>query len=244
MDIWSEFAGPNAAYVEELYERYRRDPQSVDEATRQYFDGFPTRPAAEPAGERGDRGAGAAGGERAVTALVNLANAIRDYGHLAAQLDPLGAAPPGDPALDLALHAVTEARPRRAAGPPGRRTAGEQRARRSRRDPAAARGLLCRTWATTTRTSANRKPAPGCARRPSRGRFRPPQDPIDPVALLDRLTQVEAFEQFLQQFYPGKTRFSIEGLDMLVPILDEVIAAAAEERRSATSSSAWRTAAG
>ena len=56
------------------------------------------------------------------------------------------------------------------------------------------------------------------------GRFRAPADPIDPVALLDRLTQVEVFERFLQRTFPGKTRFSIEGLDMLVPILDEVIA--------------------
>ena len=60
------------------------------------------------------------------------------------------------------------------------------------------------------------------------GRFRAPADPIDPVALLDRLTQVEAFERFLHRSFPGKTRFSIEGLDMMVPILDEVIAESAE----------------
>jgi len=60
------------------------------------------------------------------------------------------------------------------------------------------------------------------------GRFRAPSDPIDPVALLERLTQVEAFERYLQRVFPGKTRFSIEGLDMLVPILDEVIGDAAE----------------
>jgi 2-oxoglutarate dehydrogenase E1 component len=61
-----------------------------------------------------------------------------------------------------------------------------------------------------------------------RGRFRAPQDPIDPVALLDRLSQVEAFERFLHRTFPGKTRFSIEGLDMLVPILDEVIGESGE----------------
>ncbi len=61
-----------------------------------------------------------------------------------------------------------------------------------------------------------------------RGRFRAPADPIDPVKLLDRLSEVEAFERFLQRTFPGKTRFSIEGLDMLVPVLDEVIAESGE----------------
>src|SRR5438105_1583256 len=60
------------------------------------------------------------------------------------------------------------------------------------------------------------------------GRFRAPADPIDPAGLLDRLTQIEAFERFLHRTFPGKTRFSIEGLDTLVPILDEVISEAAE----------------
>ncbi|MDX1664820.1 MAG: 2-oxoglutarate dehydrogenase E1 component, partial [Candidatus Promineifilaceae bacterium] len=55
------------------------------------------------------------------------------------------------------------------------------------------------------------------------GRFRPPEMPVDREALLQRLTQVEVFELFLHRFFPGKTRFSIEGLDMMVPVLDEII---------------------
>ena len=59
------------------------------------------------------------------------------------------------------------------------------------------------------------------------GQFRPPKDPINDVELLDRITQVEAFERFLHRTFPGKTRFSIEGLDMMIPILDEIISDAA-----------------
>src|SRR5690606_8323725 len=58
--------------------------------------------------------------------------------------------------------------------------------------------------------------------------FYPPNDPIDPVKLLRRLTEVEAFERFIHRIFPGKHRFSIEGLDMMVPILDEMIGASAE----------------
>ena len=70
-------------------------------------------------------------------------------------------------------------------------------------------------------------------RRSSRGRSVRPTDPIDGRELLDRITQVETFERFLHRTFPGKTRFSIEGLDMMVPILDEIIA---RRRRSAACS--------
>ena len=49
MNLWNEFHGPNAGYVVELYERYRRDPQSVDAATRALFERW-TPPEAPAAG--------------------------------------------------------------------------------------------------------------------------------------------------------------------------------------------------
>jgi 2-oxoglutarate dehydrogenase E1 component len=49
------------------------------------------------------------------------------------------------------------------------------------------------------------------------------------AALLDRITQVDVFERFLHRTFPGKTRFSIEGLDMLVPILDEIMCGASDQ---------------
>ncbi len=62
------------------------------------------------------------------------------------------------------------------------------------------------------------------------GRFSVKHDPIDRVELLRRLTQVEAFEHFLQRSFTGKTRFSIEGLDVLVPLLDVVVGSAADAK--------------
>ena len=43
------------------------------------------------------------------------------------------------------------------------------------------------------------------------------------TALLKRLTAVEGFEQFLHKTFVGQKRFSIEGVDMLVPVLDEIV---------------------
>src|SRR5699024_2271441 len=41
--------------------------------------------------------------------------------------------------------------------------------------------------------------------------------------LLDRITQVEGFEAFLQKTFVGQKRFSIEGLETMVPMLDEIV---------------------
>jgi len=54
-------------------------------------------------------------------------------------------------------------------------------------------------------------------------RFHPDNLPTQRLELLERLTQVEVFETFLNRMFPGKTRFSIEGLDTMIVILDEVI---------------------
>src|SRR6187431_1331273 len=45
----------------------------------------------------------------------------------------------------------------------------------------------------------------------------------DQVALLERLISVETLERFLHKAYLGQKRFSIEGLDTMVPMLDVII---------------------
>jgi 2-oxoglutarate dehydrogenase E1 component len=52
----------------------------------------------------------------------------------------------------------------------------------------------------------------------------PTLDPTEKKALLERIHQVEGLEQFLHRAYLGQKRFSLEGTDMLVPMLDNAIA--------------------
>ena len=68
----------------------------------------------------------------------------------------------------------------------------------------------------------------GCVRRSSRGSSGRRRIRSTASSCSHRITQVETFERFLHRTFPGKTRFSIEGLDMMVPILDEIIHDAAE----------------
>ncbi len=235
MPIFSDFYGPNAGYVIDRYEKYLQDPSSVTDAEREFFSQLSpiqlaqlegVSPAAAPVTAAAEPGLD----PLKVAGAINLAQAIRWYGHFEAQLDPLGTPPPGDPALRLETYGLKEADLRRIPAELLGGIAGELIGGRGgtaldviedlrqiysanigfdylqNRDPEE------RQW---LRHAAESR------------RFAPENDPIDPAALLERLTQVETFEHFLQRAFVARTRFSIEGLDMLVPILDEIIGRAA-----------------
>ncbi|MEO6223233.1 MAG: 2-oxoglutarate dehydrogenase E1 component [Vicinamibacterales bacterium] len=235
----NDFQGVNEGYVLELYDRWRQDPQSVDQAAREYFE---TRPFDAPAARSGQApnleprtsdlgpgtsnlGPGTSDPARFVGA-VNLAQSIRRYGHLAAQIDPLGARPVGDPTLQPETHGVTEddLRAMPASLMRGHIAEGSE----TMWDVVTKlRGLYCSTTGFDSAHIFVPEEREWLREVVETGRFHAPADPIDTIALLERLTDVEAFERFLHRTFPGKTRFSIEGLDTLVPILDEVIGEAA-----------------
>ncbi|GIK37667.1 MAG: 2-oxoglutarate dehydrogenase E1 component [Chloroflexota bacterium] len=222
MSTWGDFHGPNLGYILELYERYQQNPSAVDAATRAYFQHW------KPPGNGVDRLAPPSTTQLdQLSGVVNLAQAIREYGHLAAQLDPLGSPPPGDPSLDPATYGLTEENLRQL---PASLVGGPVAAEAS--NALEAIEALRRIYSHTIGYDYDHLRLPEerewLRQVAEAGTFCPPKDPIDSLALLERLTQVEVFEQFLQRTFPGKTRFSVEGLDMLIPILDEIIGDAAE----------------
>jgi 2-oxoglutarate dehydrogenase E1 component len=219
------FAGVNAGYVLELYERYRHNPESVDPATRAAFEkwnpaeleGTTSEPASAPASAN----------VRAVVAATILADSIRRYGHLAAQLDPLGSPPIGDPSLSPETYEISaddlKQLPGSLVGGPVAETSATayEAIEKLRRVYCSSTGFDYSHIFVPEERDWLRHAAES-------GRFLPPLDPESSDALLARMTQVEVFERFLQRTFPGKTRFSLEGLDMLVPILDEIISGAAD----------------
>jgi 2-oxoglutarate dehydrogenase E1 component len=231
MNPWDQITGANAGYVYELYERYLRDPSSVDDATRQAFATWtPAEPDARvaPVAPVALAAPVAPADLQSGIAAFNLAESIRRFGHLAARLDPLGVRDPiGDPSLHPQSHGLTNDTLARlpAAIVSGPAAAGAANALE-------AVEKLREIYCSTTGHDYNhvfvpdqrawlRHAVESCL-------FRPPNDPIEGRELLDRITEIETFERFLHRTFPGKTRFSIEGLDMMVPILDEIIHDAAE----------------
>jgi 2-oxoglutarate dehydrogenase E1 component len=184
---------------------------------------------------------GAAGGVedlKFVTAAYALVRAHRNFGHLAARLDPLGAEPPGDPALDpVPLGLTPEILARIPAEVlriyvPGR-TLAEALPHLS--------ATYCGTIAYEVEHIGSHQERVWLRQVIESGEHRKPLTPEEKKQLLARLTAVETLERFLHKAYLGQKRFSIEGLDVTVPMLDLTVElAGASGARSAVFGMAHR----
>jgi 2-oxoglutarate dehydrogenase E1 component len=224
------FYGPNAGYVLELYEHYLEDPASVGPKWQSYFAEFqPVLPSSN-----GHSVAVAAAPAVATPAVdlekvvgaAALAQAIREYGHLESRIDPLQQPVASTPDLEQSSYGVSNddlrALPSMVVGGvvAGRTSNALEAIEQLRQIYMGSTGFdfdhvhlpAERAWLTDAVESQ---------------RFAQPMERPARRALLRRLTDVEAFERFLHQTYLGQKRFSIEGTDMLVPMLDEIVLAAA-----------------
>jgi 2-oxoglutarate dehydrogenase E1 component len=218
-----EFTGPNAAYVLDLYDRFLSDPASVDEGWRGYFASF--TPPAEGAAPAATGTAAAPVDVDRIVAARELARSIRARGHTAARLNPLGTEPPADPALDPAFHGISEADlaalPASVArSAPGGATDALAAVRRLREIYSGPTGYEFLHLPDAEERGWLREAIES-------GRFNQPLSTERRRALLRRLSQVQGFENFLHRAFFGQKRFSIEGTDTMVPMLDEIIREAA-----------------
>ncbi len=216
-----EFPGPNYGYVLELYDRYQKNPDSVDEATRNLFSKW------KPTGQESSIQP-----ETKLSKLIgvaNLAQAIRSYGYLIAKLDPLSGLPASNPILELEFHDLNQddlfQLSSELVGLPS-----EHVAENASKAVEILRSIYCGAIGYDYGHIRITEERAWLQQAAESGHFRSPNKVIDEKRLLDRLSQVEALETFLSRIYPGKTRFSIEGLDMLIPMLDEIVGAAAQAK--------------
>src|SRR3954452_23180866 len=161
-----------------------------------------------------------------VQAAMSLIKAHRTHGHLAARLDPLGSEPEGDPALDPEPLKLT---PEIMAKIP----ASILRVGVSGNTLADVlpnlRETYCGTIAYEIEHIASHRQRVWLREKIEPGPSRLPLSADEKKALLRRLTQVDSLERFMHKAYLGQKQFSVEGLDMTVPMLDEMIQLAATE---------------
>jgi multifunctional 2-oxoglutarate metabolism enzyme len=161
---------------------------------------------------------------QAVQAATSLLKAHRTHGHLAAKLDPLGREPEGDPALDPEpLGLSPELMERIPARILRMYVAGQTLADALPH----LRETYCGPIAYEIEHIASHRQRLWLREAIESGRFRAPLSTDEQKTLLRRLTEVDALERFMHKAYLGQKQFSIEGLDMTVPMLDELIQLAA-----------------
>jgi 2-oxoglutarate dehydrogenase E1 component len=159
---------------------------------------------------------------RGVAAAMALVKAYRTHGHLSARLDPLGSDPMGDPALDESrleppltpeLQARIPAKLLRLYVPGDTLLEALPNLRE----------VYTGTIAYETEHISDHAERVWLRKAIETGRFRRPLEPDERLRLLERLSEVEAFETYLRRAFLGQKQFSIEGLDALVPMLDEAV---------------------
>jgi 2-oxoglutarate dehydrogenase E1 component len=157
---------------------------------------------------------------QAVQAASTLVSRFRSHGHLAARLDPLGSEPEGDPGLDPEALGLT-----------GEITAQIPAKILHMYVPGATladalphlRETYCGTIAYEIEHIASHRQRVWLREHIESGAFRQPLTSDEQKTLLKRLIEVDALERFMHKAYLGQHQFSIEGLDMTVPMLDELI---------------------
>jgi 2-oxoglutarate dehydrogenase E1 component len=240
--------GLNAGYAALLLEQYLENPSAVPEEWRALFESSPEEfiaaqpglarlierlqptngsnghAVAEPPPAPAPVGAGDLLGP-AIAAAMQLVTAFRTHGHLAAHLDPLGSEPPGDPTLEPERAGLTpEVMAKIPAALLGLYVEGDTFADAYPR----LRDTYTRSIAYEIEHISDHEERVWLRQAIESGRHRHGLPPEEKVKLLERLTQVEGMEHYLRRAFLGQKQFSIEGVDVMVPMLDESLELAAD----------------
>jgi 2-oxoglutarate dehydrogenase E1 component len=201
----------NPGYIDDLYEQYRRDRSSVGEDWAHFFAGFELG--------SGDGRAAAKRPQRAV-GVFDLIHSYRELGHLIADLDPLAPPPVEHPLLSLDQFGFSDADLDRVLTCPTHD--GEVQATLAEAVEVL-RATYCGTMSPDYMYIDDAE-----QRRWLQGEIEPNLNtPVlsdtDRVYILQKLIAATGFEEFLHTKYVGQKRFSLEGGESLIPLLDTLI---------------------
>jgi 2-oxoglutarate dehydrogenase E1 component len=228
---WQGLDGPNLGYVQQLYERYAVDPASVNAEMRALFDRWGAPPLYAEAAEAGPAAAEPAFDREALmqkaVAASQLARHIRLNGHLIAKMNTFADGPAADaPQLTPPAYGLSDADLQ---GMPARVIWPEAPAHLR-----TAADVIDHLRIVYTGTTAYQfvhltdlSERHWLSRMVETGAAGNPLDRTERIDLLRALTDVEEFEHFLHRTFAGQKRFSVEGLETVVPMLLSLVDRAA-----------------
>jgi 2-oxoglutarate dehydrogenase E1 component len=231
-------SGGNAGYIEDLYERFLKDPSSVEPAWRQYFSELKAGAGAETAHsairerllarlQQPAAGAGpaaVAGGASAKQGAVSrLVQVYANRGHLIANLDPLGLLERAKPyVLDLEYFGLSDADLDTEFFTGSRNSAIPERAT-LRRILADLKFIYTETIGAEFAHVSNTDERLWLQDSFQVARMQRRFSAEEKKNILWQLTAAEGLERYLHTKYVGQKRFSLEGADSLIPLLDDLV---------------------
>lgn len=237
----SHIAGGNAAYVEELYERYLRNPATVPQQWRDYFEKLPQVNGGSPdvphstikemfvhQARQQQRqlpltsDSVSSDHERKQVYVLRLVSAFRIRGHQQSQIDPLdimGREPIPDLTLDY--HGLSDA-DLDITFQTSTLFIGKEHAT-LREIIATLKATYCDTIGVEYMHIANTNERRWFQSRMESAAGKLGVSPDTKRHILERLTAAEGLEKYLGAKYPGTKRFGLEGGESLIPLMDEVI---------------------
>ena len=245
--LWrsSHIGGGNATYVEDLYETYLTDPNSVQEQWREYFDKLPRvessisqiqdvphsvvrehfariskmRVRTEATVQQDSQ---ATDYERKQVKVVQLISAYRQRGHQQAQLDPLGLTEREHvPDLDLSFHELSEA-DFDTVFQTGSMHIGKADATLGEIFESL-KLTYCHTVGVEFTHIVDTDQRHWIMQRMESVRSAPDYSKETKLDLLGSLIKADGLEKSLGSKYPGTKRFGLEGGESLIPMLSEII---------------------
>ena len=241
MNSWENtLNGESLSFIEELYAQYLRDPQSVEHEWRLFFDELPIEVDLHPDQLGGPQktsaplfraggGGGLGNSELAVRQdkVDQLVRAYRVRGHRTAQLDPLGLTQETHPELDVSHYGLTER--------------DLDRRFSTRTLPGVGEGLalheiidrLQRTYCSYIGAQFMHiddvEPKHWLQKRMEGSQNLRKLSRQEQLRVLTKLVDAEIFEQFIHKKFLGAKRFSLEGGESLIPLIDQALERAGEQ---------------
>ncbi|MFC0180339.1 2-oxoglutarate dehydrogenase E1 component [Thorsellia kenyensis] len=233
----SYLAGANQGYIEDLYESYLEDPNSVETSWRQIFESIPNSGKTEVAhsalrdyfreAAKKPLSALASGSTNSESAakqirVMELIDAFRIRGHQAASLDPLGLwERPEVNELSLAYHQLSE-NDLETSFNVGTFASGKE-SMKLKDIYAALKGTYCQNIGAEYMYLTSTEEKRWIQQRLESVNGQPSFSAEEKKRFLNELTAADGLERYLGAKFPGAKRFSLEGGDALIPMLKEII---------------------
>ena len=221
MDTFDFVSRANSDYIDRLYEQYQKDPRSIDDHWKAFFAGFELGLDRTASGNMGTATEGGSDAKHVdAPGVFDLVHSYRELGHFVAKLDPLGHDRPNHPLLELSNFGITTAHlDNVVAG--GGFTGWNVGTLRELIEKL--RATYCRTVGVEFTGISDKKQRDWLTMRMEPILNHPAFTQAEARNTLGQLVAAEEFERYLQRVYIGKKRFSLEGGESLIPLLNTLV---------------------